>query len=72
MLSAFTAVLHVPNISQPDHLMSLLEEHGGFKKEQLQMIARKIDRRRVFIGVKKLLAFIDMAKQVSLHATFLL
>lgn len=65
LLSAFTAVLHVPNISHPDYLMCVLEECGGFKREQLQMISRKINGRRVFIGVKKLLAYIDMAKQTD-------
>ncbi|KAJ9598883.1 hypothetical protein L9F63_026582, partial [Diploptera punctata] len=65
MLSAFTAVLHVPNISQPDHLMAVLEESDVFTKKDLSSMARKIQGHRVFIGIKKLLALIDMARQTD-------
>jgi vesicle-fusing ATPase len=42
MLSAFTAVLHVPNLSQPDHLMAVLEESDVFTKKNLSAISRKV------------------------------
>lgn len=65
MLSAFTAVLHVPNLSQPEHVMSVLEESDSFSKKDLQNIQRKMKGARVFMGIKKLLALIDMAKQTD-------
>ncbi|KDR09213.1 Vesicle-fusing ATPase 1 [Zootermopsis nevadensis] len=65
MLSAFTAVLHVPNLSQPDHLMAVLEESDVFTKKDLSALSRKILGHRVFIGIKKLLALIDMARQTE-------
>lgn len=89
MVSAFTAVLHVPNLSHPDHLMAVLEESDVFSKKDLSNIQRKIQghrlsscwctlrkivsartshrpfRFRVFIGIKKLLALIDMARQTE-------
>lgn len=65
MLSAFTAVLHVPNLAQPDHLMAVLEESDVFAKKDLASISRKIRGHRVFIGIKKLLALIDMARQTE-------
>ncbi|CAL8089603.1 unnamed protein product [Orchesella dallaii] len=65
MLSAFTAVLHVPNLSKPEHLLSVLEESDVFTKQEVAAIARNIEGRRVFIGVKKLLALIDLLRQTE-------
>ncbi|PSN54659.1 Vesicle-fusing ATPase 1 [Blattella germanica] len=66
MLSAFTAVLHVPNLSQPEHLMNVLEESADvFSKKVSKSIYSKIQGHRVFVGIKKLLALIDMARQTE-------
>ena len=65
MLSAFTAVLHVPNISTSKELIAVLEETDAFSSKQIEEISRKTGNRRLFIGIKKLLALIDMAKQTS-------
>lgn len=83
MLSAFTSVLHVPNLSQPDQLMAVLEDLDVFTKQELHSIQKKthghklvndgIFKRtftktnkkihfRVFIGIKKLLDLVDMAR----------
>ncbi|EDW14720.1 vesicle-fusing ATPase 2 [Drosophila mojavensis] len=63
MLSAFTSVLHVPNISNPDHVLTVLEDSDLFSPEELQVIGRKFNGARVWIGIKKLLALIDMVRQ---------
>uniref|UniRef100_A0A8D9AML4 Vesicle-fusing ATPase n=1 Tax=Cacopsylla melanoneura TaxID=428564 RepID=A0A8D9AML4_9HEMI len=67
MLSAFTAVLHLPNLSTPEHLLNVIEESDVFTKKHVQEIARhlKQNNARVFVGIKKLLAFIDMARQTE-------
>ena len=91
MLSTFTAVLHVANLSTVEHLVAVLEETDAFSKSQIQTVARKIGSRRytwlenclivtlnhlikmisnkkfsrLFIGIKKLLGMIDMAKQID-------
>ncbi|CAK9797524.1 Vesicle-fusing ATPase 1 [Anthophora plagiata] len=65
MLSAFSTTLHVPNLSNPDHLMSVLEEADLFSKEELTRLHSKFQGKRVFIGIKKLLCLIDMARQVE-------
>ncbi|XP_066992655.2 vesicle-fusing ATPase 1 [Anabrus simplex] len=65
MLSAFTAVLHVHNLSKPEHLLAVLEESDVFNKKEISTISRKIQGYRVFIGIKKLLALIDMARQTE-------
>lgn len=65
MLSAFTAILHVPNLSKPEHLLAVLENADVFTKNEIQQIYRHTKGKRVFIGIKKLLALIDMARQTD-------
>ena len=49
MLSAFTAILHVPNLSQPDHLMAVLEESDVFSKKDLSSMSHKVHGHRCVI-----------------------
>lgn len=63
MLSAFTSVLHVSNLSSPEHVLAVLDDSDLFSPDELQNVARKMAGKRVCIGIKKLLALIDMARQ---------
>ncbi|RWS15681.1 vesicle-fusing ATPase 2-like protein [Dinothrombium tinctorium] len=71
MLPAFTAVLHVPYLTKPEHLMAVLQNIAEsdtpdcFNREERTKIARMIEGKRIWIGIKKLLAFIDMARQMD-------
>ncbi|XP_019879561.1 vesicle-fusing ATPase 1-like [Aethina tumida] len=65
MLSAFTAILHVPNLSQAEHLLNVLETSDVFSPQELNQISRHVHGKRIFIGIKKLLALIDMARQTD-------
>ncbi|KAL5275179.1 NSF family protein [Megaselia abdita] len=65
MLSDFLAVIHVPNLSQPEHVINVLEESDIFNKAELQSIGRQMQGRKVFIGIKKLLGMMDMARQTE-------
>ncbi|XP_066145979.1 vesicle-fusing ATPase 1-like [Euwallacea fornicatus] len=65
MLSAFTTVLHVPNLSKAEHLLNVLEASEVFNPNELKQIARHVHDKRIFIGIKKLLALIDMVKQID-------
>ncbi|XP_012226427.1 vesicle-fusing ATPase 1-like [Linepithema humile] len=65
ILSAFNTVLHVPNLSTPDHLLSVLDEVDLFTKHELTSLHAKLQGKRVFIGIKKLLCLVDMARQVE-------
>uniref|UniRef100_A0A146LHD2 Vesicle-fusing ATPase n=1 Tax=Lygus hesperus TaxID=30085 RepID=A0A146LHD2_LYGHE len=65
MLSGFTAVLHVPNLNKPEHLIAVLEESHVFNPKQLQMISKKVHGQRVFIGIRKLLALVDLVRQTD-------
>jgi vesicle-fusing ATPase len=49
MLSAFTAILHVPNLSLPEHLLAVLEESDVFSKKDLSSISRKIHGHRYIL-----------------------
>lgn len=43
MLSAFTATLHVPNLSKPDHLLSVLDEQPElFSKKDMATLAKRM------------------------------
>ncbi|EZA59590.1 Vesicle-fusing ATPase [Ooceraea biroi] len=65
ILSAFNTILHVPNLSTPDHLLNVLEEVDLFTDHEMSSLHGKLQGKRVFIGIKKLLALIDMARQVE-------
>ncbi|CAG9799789.1 unnamed protein product [Chironomus riparius] len=62
VLSAFTSVLHVPNLSTPEQLLSVLEDSDVFTKQELHSISKRIKDYKVFVGIKKLLDLIDMAR----------
>lgn len=70
MLSAFTSILHVPCLSDSDHLNTILnhlaesDSQHSFNREERMRIAKQIAGKKIWIGIKKLLAFIDMAQQV--------
>lgn len=42
MLSAFTYTMHVPNLSQTEHIMAVLEETDVFSKKELDELAKKL------------------------------
>lgn len=43
MISAFTSVLHVPNLSKPEHLLAVLEENDVFNKKDLASLAKQMN-----------------------------
>lgn len=43
MLSAFTTILHVPNLSKPEHVIAVLEECDLFNKQELASLAKKMN-----------------------------
>lgn len=46
MLSAFSTTLHVPNLSTPDHLLSVLEEMDLFNKKEIVHLHAKLQGKR--------------------------
>ena len=46
MLSAFSAIVHVSNLSLPEHLTTALEELGSFTQKELCSIAKMVEGKR--------------------------
>lgn len=46
MLSAFTSVIHVPNLSSSEHVLAVLEDADLFSKGELQAIGKKMCGKR--------------------------
>lgn len=67
MLHAFTAVLHVPNLSKPEHLLSVLEESDVFSKQEVAAIARNIGGRRYVSKFVQLRHYIYKWKLATRH-----
>ncbi|BET02247.1 Vesicle-fusing ATPase 1 [Nesidiocoris tenuis] len=65
MLSGFTAVLRVSNINKPEYLIDALAETNVFPGSLLKQLAVKVNGQRVQIGIKKLLALVDLVRQID-------
>ncbi|XP_076459186.1 vesicle-fusing ATPase-like isoform X2 [Babylonia areolata] len=65
MLNVFSTIVHVSNISSSEQLLSVLENADIFSKQELESIQKKTQGRRLFIGIKKLLVLIEMARQME-------
>ncbi|ELU11293.1 hypothetical protein CAPTEDRAFT_178991 [Capitella teleta] len=65
MLSAFSAVVHISNLSVSSHLNSALEDLNCFTRGELDRIAKKTEGKRLWIGIKKLLVLVEMARQTE-------
>ncbi|XP_033110192.1 vesicle-fusing ATPase-like [Anneissia japonica] len=66
MLPAFTKHVHVSNISTGKDVIKVLEHLTGcFKEEEIAQIAAKIQNKKVWVGIKRLVALVEMARQTS-------
>ncbi|XP_020798717.1 vesicle-fusing ATPase 2 isoform X2 [Drosophila serrata] len=59
MLSVFTSVIHVPNLFDPDQILSVAEASQRFEKEELLAIEAAIVDKPISIGIKRLLDLIN-------------
>jgi vesicle-fusing ATPase len=68
MLSVFTKIIHVSNISRQEHLIACLEELGVFTSQELDQVRRwASSTKKIWIGIKKLLLLVDAAKQLPVE-----
>ncbi|XP_054156141.1 vesicle-fusing ATPase 1-like [Oppia nitens] len=74
LLTSFTTVIHVPNLTKGEHLVQVLlnltetENNGNsvcFDRNEISRISKIISQRRLSIGIKKLLALVDWARQMD-------
>ncbi len=64
MLSAFTDVLHVSNLSRATHFSQILAGHGIFGQKDIDRMIKKLEGYKISVGVKKLFDLMDMVKQM--------
>ena len=65
MLSAFTDVLHVSNLSKAEHITAVAKLSGVLSPAGLASLQAQLSGRNTNIGVKKLLGLLDMVKQTD-------
>ncbi|KAH9389822.1 hypothetical protein TYRP_007369 [Tyrophagus putrescentiae] len=70
LLSTFTTVLHCPNLSKGPHLINVLQEMAKenaacFEGYEIQQIANSTANATFNIGIKKLIAYVDISKQMD-------
>jgi vesicle-fusing ATPase len=65
MLSAFTDVLHVSNLTKAVQIGKILEQNDAFSAGEVRNIVAKLSNHNISIGVKKLLGLLDMIKQMG-------
>uniref|UniRef100_A0A0B7A2J4 Vesicle-fusing ATPase n=1 Tax=Arion vulgaris TaxID=1028688 RepID=A0A0B7A2J4_9EUPU len=65
MLPLFKTVAHVSSISNSEQLITVLDSSEVFTEKELKEVRKKTDGKWLFIGIKTLLALIDMAKQME-------
>ena len=60
MIPAFTDVLHVPNLSKPEHVTAVARASEVISAAGLRKLESQLSGRTINIGVKKLLRLLDM------------
>ncbi|CAL8283528.1 unnamed protein product [Boreogadus saida] len=65
MLDAFSTTIHIQNISTGEQLVDALELLGSFTEKERASIGHQLKGKRVWIGIKKLLMFIEMSLQMA-------
>jgi len=63
MISAFSDVLHIPNLRRGEQIFRVVEESGALSPPSLERVKHALKDRRSNVGVKKLLDLIDMVRQ---------
>ena len=65
MVSAFTDILHVPNLSRTEHIIQVSRASGVISATGLASLQTQMSGRSANIGVKKLLGLLDMVAQTQ-------
>ncbi|XP_043654581.1 vesicle-fusing ATPase 2 [Drosophila teissieri] len=65
LLSLFTSVRNVPNVSTPKELLAIVEASKRFEPEELRQIKSAMEGRDVSIGIKRLLELIEWVNPIT-------
>jgi hypothetical protein len=66
MISAFTDVLHVPNLTTDAQMMNVLKQSDAFSKDDLAKLASKLKGRKASIGGR----FFPLKEQLTAQPRF--
>lgn len=62
---SFSKVIHVPNVSRGNELLSVLEQLDAFPKRDMEFLGRELKNKTCSIGIKTLLDVIELSKQAT-------
>ncbi|XP_039494319.1 vesicle-fusing ATPase 2 [Drosophila santomea] len=65
LLSVFTSVRNVPNVSTPKELLAIVGASKRFEHEELRQIESAMEGRNVSIGIKRLLGLIEWVNPIE-------
>ncbi|XP_072031321.1 vesicle-fusing ATPase-like [Amphiura filiformis] len=65
MVSTFNTHIHVSNLSNGEHLMSVLQTLDCFTQDERVRLASKLEGKRLWIGIKKLIVLLEMVRQTD-------
>lgn len=64
MLSVFTKIINMPNLSRPEHVLACLIQSDTFPDQLIDIQTGMTQNRQICIGIKRLLSIIDFSKQI--------
>lgn len=62
---SFSKVIHVPNVSRGNELLSVLEQLDCFPKRDMDFLSRELKAKSCSIGIRTLLDVIELSKQTN-------
>ncbi|CAF4604237.1 unnamed protein product, partial [Rotaria sp. Silwood2] len=66
LLASFSKVIHLSNITSGKHILHVLNEiEHCFNDNEMRVLERKLQDKKVWIGIKSLLDLIEVARQAD-------
>lgn len=65
MLNTFNNIIHVSNISNGNQMVEVVDNLDVFSKEEMERLAKRVNGKSLWIGIKKLLVLVEMVRQIE-------
>lgn len=65
LLSTFNNVVHVSSIQNGEELVAVVDNLDVFTKDELDQLRKRVNSKKLWIGIKKLLVLIEMVRQID-------
>lgn len=65
LLNTFNNVVHVSSITAGEELVAVIDNLDVFSKEELEQLKKRVNGKKLWIGIKKLLVLIEMVRQID-------